>query len=488
VLCHLAAARDFMIPYGVLARSGAAEVLAVSTQAGPLHMRPALTIEAQATIAQFDERFPAGADYVIVPAVTQPNDAALVQWIATQGALGATVVSICDGALVVANAGLFRGRRATAHWATASYRQQHYPDTQWQSNIRYVADAKVVSSAGVSAAMPTALALVEAIAGHDRAAALAQDIGIDDWSPVHNSDIFKPRLGVNLGAYITGYTNQWFHGDLAIDTLIAPGGCKGQEFYAPPALVAWIAQQATRVRRLCSVCTGAFLLAAAGQLRGKRAATHWEWVERLQTLHPDVNIDADKLFIRDGAVWTSAGVSAGIDLTLALIEEDYGHRIAIETARQLVMFIKRSGGQSQFSVPLAAQARQGGRFDSLHAWVADHLHDNLTVDRLAEQAGMTPRTFARSYVAQMGRTPARMVEAMRLEAACRALEHTTLPLKAIAASSGYVEEQNLRRVFQRQLGVNPGQYRSRFSGHGTEPGTISPGSASAPARRRHRGT
>jgi transcriptional regulator GlxA family with amidase domain len=262
--------------------------------------------------------------------------------------------------------------------------------------------------------------------------------------------------------------------DLAIDTLIAPGGCKGQEFYAPPALVAWIAQQATRVRRLCSVCTGAFLLAAAGQLRGKRAATHWEWVERLQTLHPDVNIDADKLFIRDGAVWTSAGVSAGIDLTLALIEEDYGHHIAIETARQLVMFIKRSGGQSQFSVPLAAQARQGGRFDSLHAWVADHLHDNLTVDRLAEQAGMTPRTFARSYVAQMGRTPARMVEAMRLEAACRALEHTTLPLKAIAASSGYVEEQNLRRVFQRQLGVSPGQYRSRFSGHGTEPGRISP--------------
>jgi len=214
---------DFMIPYGVLARSGAAEVLAVSTQAGPLHMRPALTIEAQATIAQFDERFPAGADYVIVPAVTQPNDAALVQWIAAQGALGATVVSICDGALVVANAGLFRGRRATAHWATASYRQQHYPDTQWQSNIRYVADAKVVSSAGVSAAMPTALALVEAIAGQDRAAALAQDIGIDDWSPVHNSDIFKPRLGVNLSAYITGYTNQWFHGTDRIGLQVAAG-------------------------------------------------------------------------------------------------------------------------------------------------------------------------------------------------------------------------------------------------------------------------
>lgn len=254
--------------------------------------------------------------------------------------------------------------------------------------------------------------------------------------------------------------------DLAIDTLIAPGGCKGREFHAPPALVNWIARQAPLVRRLCSVCTGAFLLAAAGQLEGKRAATHWEWVDRLRDLHPRIDIDADKIFVRDGSVWTSAGVSAGIDLTLALIEEDYGHHVAIETARQLVMFIKRTGGQSQFSVPLAAQAHEGGRFDTLHAWVAGHLHETLTVERLAEQAGMSPRTFARTYAAQSGRTPAKMVEAMRLEAACRALEKTALPLKAIAASTGYVEEQNLRRVFQRQLGVSPGQYRSRFSPHG----------------------
>ncbi|HWW71364.1 MAG TPA: GlxA family transcriptional regulator [Duganella sp.] len=252
---------------------------------------------------------------------------------------------------------------------------------------------------------------------------------------------------------------------LAIDTLIAPGGCKGEEFHAPPALVNWIAHQAPLVRRLCSVCTGAFLLAAAGQLEGKRAATHWEWVDRLRERHPGIDIDADKIFVKDGSVWTSAGVSAGIDLTLALIEEDYGHHVAIETARQLVMFIKRTGGQSQFSVPLTAQAHEGGRFDSLHAWVAAHLHEILTVDRLAEQAGMSPRTFARTYTSQSGRTPAKMVEAMRLEAACRALEKTALPLKTIAASTGYGEEQNLRRVFQRQLGVSPGQYRSRFSSH-----------------------
>ncbi|USX26099.1 GlxA family transcriptional regulator [Oxalobacteraceae bacterium OTU3CINTB1] len=250
---------------------------------------------------------------------------------------------------------------------------------------------------------------------------------------------------------------------VAIDTLIVPGGCKGQEFNASPALVNWIARRAPLVRRLCSVCTGAFLLAAAGQLEGRRAATHWEWVDRLRERHPGVDVDADKIFVKDGSIWTSAGVSAGIDLTLALIEEDYGHQIAIETARQLVVFMKRTGGQSQFSVPLAAQSHEGGRFDALHAWVAAHLRETLTVERLAEQAGMSARTFARTYAAQLGRTPAKMVEAMRLEAACRALEKTALPLKAIAANTGYVEEQNLRRVFQRQLGVSPGQYRDRFS-------------------------
>lgn len=250
-----------------------------------------------------------------------------------------------------------------------------------------------------------------------------------------------------------------------IDTLIAPGGCKDAEFYAPPKLVSWIAQRAPKVRRLCSVCTGAFLLAAAGQLDGRRVATHWDWVARLRGLYPAIQIDSDKIFIQDGSTWTSAGVTAGIDLTLALIEEDFGHQVAIETARQLVMFIKRSGGQSQFSVPLAAQAHDSGKFADLHAWIAAHLNDDLSVERLAEQAGMAPRTFARTYAGKLGRTPAKTVEAMRLEAACRALEETDLPLKSIAVSAGYIEEQNLRRVFQRQLGVSPTEYRNRFSAH-----------------------
>lgn len=251
--------------------------------------------------------------------------------------------------------------------------------------------------------------------------------------------------------------------DRAIDTLIVPGGCKGDEFYAPPLLVDWIATQAGQVRRLCSVCTGAFLLAAAGQLDGRKAATHWDWVGRLGARHPSIDIDADKIYVKDGPVWTSAGVTAGIDLTLALIAEDYGQKVAIETARQLVMFVKRSGGQSQFSVSLSAQAKEDNRFTDLHAWMSDHLTGDLRVERLAQQAGMTPRTFARIYADKIGRTPAKTVEAMRLEAACRALEETDLPLKAIAEATGHGEEQNLRRVFARQLGISPVQYRDRFS-------------------------
>ncbi len=253
---------------------------------------------------------------------------------------------------------------------------------------------------------------------------------------------------------------------IAIDTIMAAGGSRDDVMRVPPQLIEWIARHGPKVRRLCSVCTGAFLLAAAGSLEGKRVATHWDWVARLEKLHPAIEVDADRIFIKDGSVWTSAGVSAGIDLTLALIEEDYGHRVAIETARQLVMFIKRSGGQSQFSVPLAAQSDASGRFTDLHVWIAAHIGEDLGIERLAAQAGMTPRTFARAYVEAHGRTPAKTVEAMRMEVACRALEETSLPLKSIAVRAGYANEQSLRRAFQRQLGVSPVHYRERFSAQG----------------------
>lgn len=254
---------------------------------------------------------------------------------------------------------------------------------------------------------------------------------------------------------------------LCIHTLIAPGGSVGDEFETDAALVQWLREAAPHTARVCSVCTGAFFLAEAGVLDGLRVTTHWAWAEKLQQQYPALQVDADPIFIRQGKVWTSAGVTAGIDLALALVEQDLGHGRAIAAARQLVMFIKRPGGQSQFSASLMSQSAGAGagRFAELHAWIAANLDADLRVENLALKVNMSPRTFARVYAAEIGRTPARTVEVMRLEAARRALEETSLPLKRIASAAGYGEEQNLRRVFQRQLGVSPTQYRERFSAH-----------------------
>ncbi|USI73523.1 DJ-1/PfpI family protein [Sphingomonas morindae] len=203
---------DYVIPYGVLRQAGVGEVLAVATRPGPMTMRPALRIQPQATIAEFDDRFPDGADYVVVPAVVDRTDPALLQWIKAQAAKGSTLVSICDGALVLAGGGLLNGHRATAHWATEGYRRKTYPQVRWVSDRRYVADGKLVSSAGISAAIPTSLALVEAIAGRERAAAVAAEMGAGEWSPIHDSQRFHPKLGRNLSAFATTqYLNGWFH-------------------------------------------------------------------------------------------------------------------------------------------------------------------------------------------------------------------------------------------------------------------------------------
>jgi len=202
---------DFVIPYSVLRRADVAEVLTVSTQPGPLQMMPGLRIAPDMAIAQFDERYPDGADYVIVPAVVHYADPLLPKWVAAQAAQGATVVSICDGVLVLAASGIMQGRRGTGHWATDGLRKDSYPGTRWLDNARYVADGKVVSSAGISAALPVSVALVEAIAGTGRATALAADMAAGDWSPAHDSAPFRPRFGVNLAAHATRFTNPVLH-------------------------------------------------------------------------------------------------------------------------------------------------------------------------------------------------------------------------------------------------------------------------------------
>ncbi|MEO8757878.1 MAG: GlxA family transcriptional regulator [Devosia sp.] len=249
----------------------------------------------------------------------------------------------------------------------------------------------------------------------------------------------------------------------SIDTLIVAGGLPPEGPTGLDGLISWLSNNVHRTRRLCSVCTGAFLLADAGLLDGRRCTTHWSRALELQLRHPGLDMDSDSIFVRDGNVWTSGGVTAGIDLSLALIEDDLGHEAAIATARQLVVFVKRPGGQSQFSAPLSLQTTSAATFAPLHGWIASHLDADLRVERLAERMGMSPRTFARAYVAEMGRTPAKSVEMIRLEAACRALEQTRLPLKRIAAAAGLGTEQNLRRIVQRQFGISPADYRARFA-------------------------
>ncbi|MBC3376275.1 GlxA family transcriptional regulator [Pseudomonas sp. SWRI92] len=248
----------------------------------------------------------------------------------------------------------------------------------------------------------------------------------------------------------------------ASDTLLIAGGWGVYEAAEDPALVAWVKAQGLRSRRVASVCTGAFLLAASGWLDGRRVATHWTRCEQLARQHPKLQVEPNPIFINDGPVWTSAGVTAGIDLALALVEEDLGRAVALEVARHLVVFLKRPGGQSQFSATLALQ-KQGGRFDELHAWIAENLIQDLGLSSLAAKVGMSERSFVRHYRTETGQTPARAVELIRVETARRLLTDSTVPIKRVAVQCGFGSEETLRRSFMRAMDVTPQAYRERFA-------------------------
>jgi transcriptional regulator GlxA family with amidase domain len=247
------------------------------------------------------------------------------------------------------------------------------------------------------------------------------------------------------------------------DTLIIAGGRGVDAAAENPELLKWVRGQAARVRRLASVCSGAFLLAASGLLEGRRVVTHWSRCDELALRYPLLRVEPDPIFINEGGVWTSAGVTAGIDLALALVEEDLGHELALAVARHLVVFLKRPGGQAQFSVTLALQ-KKAGRFAELHAWIADNLSGDLSVASLAERVGMSERSFVRHYRTDTGNTPARAIEQLRVEAARRLLGDTALPIKRVASRCGFGTEETLRRSFLRAVAVTPHAYRERFSG------------------------
>ena len=248
----------------------------------------------------------------------------------------------------------------------------------------------------------------------------------------------------------------------ALDTLLVAGGQGAEAAAENPVLVDWVRQRATRARRVASVCTGAFLLAAAGLLDGRRAATHWKYCAELALRFPAVRVEPDPIFVCDGPVWTSAGVTAGIDLALALVEEDLGRAVALAVARYLVVFLKRPGGQAQFSAALALQAADD-RFGALHHWINSHLDDDLSLSVLADQARMSERSFSRHYAEATGQTPARVIERLRVEAARRLLSESRTPVKRISQRCGFGSEETMRRSFLRLLAVTPQDYRSRFT-------------------------
>ncbi len=251
-----------------------------------------------------------------------------------------------------------------------------------------------------------------------------------------------------------------------VDTLVIPGGPGIWALRQDAVLTDWISEVLPKARRVASVCLGAFALAWTGALDGKRAATHWRYCPRLADGFPKIRVEPNAIFVKDGRVWTSAGVSAGIDLALAMIEEDFGHTTALDVARRLVVFLKRPGGQSQFSTVLAAQASDvEGRFSALHAWIIENIAGDLKVETLAEQAGMTPRTFARAYASRTGMTPASGVEALRVETARLLLESSEIRgVVDVARRAGFGDDERMRRAFIRHLGISPSEYRSRFSG------------------------
>lgn len=249
-----------------------------------------------------------------------------------------------------------------------------------------------------------------------------------------------------------------------VDTVIVVGSPDAQLAKAMEnaELLAWLKTAGARARRLVSVCTGAFLLAKAGLLDGRRATTHWLDLERLRREYPEVIVENDAIYTRDGSISTSAGVTAGMDLALALVEEDFGRKMALTVARRLVMFLKRPGGQAQFSTQLRAQMVEGGQLAPLLGWLRENRCGKVSVEELAAKAAMSPRNFARVFLRETGKTPARYLDQLRIERSITLLEDGSLSIERIAADSGFTCAEQMRRIFIREIGVTPLAYRTRF--------------------------
>ena len=268
-------------------------------------------------------------------------------------------------------------------------------------------------------------------------------------------DPIPTRLGFAL------MPHRAFDGLEPVDTLLISGGAD-PDAGLTPQIVDWLRKQAARTRRIGSICTGSFLLGAAGLLEGKRATTHWAFTAELAKRHRNTIVEVDPIYIRDGNIYSSAGITAGIDLALALVEEDHGLDLALRAARYLVLFLKRSSSQEQFSIRLRAQFSTVPAIQRVQLWCQDNLANDLCVPVLAKRAGMSERSFIRKFQNDTGYTPAEFVTSVRLDAACRLLEDTALPIKTIAQRCGFGSQTTMQRLYLRSLGVSPRQYRQKF--------------------------
>jgi transcriptional regulator GlxA family with amidase domain len=271
-----------------------------------------------------------------------------------------------------------------------------------------------------------------------------------------NTKTFRSKSGLSITA--TCFLSSLRH----IDTLLIPGGPGIRLSSSGPELANWISRRVNGIRRIVSVCTGVYAIAPTGLLDGRRVATHWKFAAELADRFPALRVDANALYVRDGKFYTSAGITAGIDLSLALIEEDFGPRIALTVARELVVYMKRPGGQEQFSEPLRFQVATTSRFADLSTWMLGRLNKDLSVEAMAEQISLCPRQFSRRFRLEFNSSPAAFVQRLRLDEARKRLSDPGSSVKRVAESVGFHDPDSFRRAFMQRFGVAPAHYRSRF--------------------------